>query len=93
MDDYYLLSFVNAHSAMKAQTLLDNRIAFLVIPTPMSISGSCGISLKIAPRDWPELLKAAQSGLLDSCDPRYWAAQGSGPFAEYDRVDINGEEK
>lgn len=45
--NYYLLTFVNTHTAMAMQTYLKGKLNFCIMPTLREISNSCGISIKI----------------------------------------------
>lgn len=48
MNNYYLITFENTHSAMNGESILkSNNIKNIVMPTPTSITKSCGICLKI----------------------------------------------
>lgn len=58
MDNYYLITFENTHSAMNAETVLkQNSIKNVVMPTPTYITKSCGISLKFDKADLPMVTK------------------------------------
>ncbi|GLC30451.1 DUF3343 domain-containing protein [Clostridium omnivorum] len=58
MDNYYLITFENTHSAMNAETILkQNSIKNIVMPTPTYITKSCGISLKFDKADLPTVAK------------------------------------
>lgn len=58
MDNYYLITFENTHSAMNAETVLkQNGIKNIVMPTPTYITKSCGISLKFDKADLPMVTK------------------------------------
>lgn len=58
MDNYYLITFENTHSAMNAETVLkQNSIKNIVMPTPTYITKSCGISLKFDKADLPMVTK------------------------------------
>lgn len=58
MDNYYLITFENTHSAMNAETILkQNSIKNIVMPTPTYITKSCGISLKFDKADLPMVTK------------------------------------
>lgn len=48
MDKIYLLIFENTHKAIHAENVLkQKKIEATVVPTPTSITKSCGISIKI----------------------------------------------
>lgn len=58
MDNYYLITFENTHSAMNAETVLkQNSIKNIVMPTPTYITKSCGISIKFDKADLPMVIK------------------------------------
>ncbi|MHC1719100.1 MAG: DUF3343 domain-containing protein [Clostridiaceae bacterium] len=55
MMTYYLITFKNTHSAINAEKILKNKgIEVIVIPTPTTLTKSCGISLRIKPEDLPK---------------------------------------
>jgi hypothetical protein len=48
MNSFYLITFKNTHDAISTEGVLKrSSISHLVVPTPTSITGSCGISIKI----------------------------------------------
>jgi hypothetical protein len=48
MNSFYLITFKNTYDAISTESVLKrNSISHLVVPTPTSITGSCGISIKI----------------------------------------------
>lgn len=48
MEKYYIITFKNTHEAMNGEKISkQNNIKIQVIPTPTSITKSCGISLKV----------------------------------------------
>ena len=48
MDKQYIVTFINTHEAMKAETEAEKiKLKITVIPTPTYITKSCGISLRL----------------------------------------------
>ncbi|MFL0270242.1 DUF3343 domain-containing protein [Candidatus Clostridium radicumherbarum] len=48
MDKYYILTFENTHNAISGEnTLKENKIRAIVMPTPTFLTKSCGISLRV----------------------------------------------
>ncbi len=46
---YYIITFQNTHGAMNGEIILkNNNIKVEIMPTPTSITKSCGISIKVA---------------------------------------------
>ena len=53
---YYLLTFKNTHSAINGEKFLKEKgITVVVMPTPTTITKSCGISLRIVPESFPQV--------------------------------------
>lgn len=49
MNKFYLVIFKNTHDAISTEkVLIKKSISHLVVPTPTSMTGSCGISIKIS---------------------------------------------
>lgn len=66
MSDYYIITFKNTHGAIGGEKLLkDKGFEILVMPTPTSITKSCGISLRIKIEDFHEVYKLAKSNVLE----------------------------
>lgn len=61
-NEFMVIAFASTHHALEAESLLQDKLEFIIIPTPREISASCGLSLKIYPRD----LSVAQELLDDS---------------------------
>jgi hypothetical protein len=48
MEKYYILTFINTHSAISTEnTLKEFKVKNVVMPTPTFITKSCGLSIKI----------------------------------------------
>lgn len=48
MEKYYILTFINTHGAMNAESVLKQKnVRNVVMPTPTFITKSCGLSIKI----------------------------------------------
>lgn len=53
MSEYYLITFKNTHGAIGGEKFLKEKgIAVVVMPTPTTITKSCGISLRITPQEF-----------------------------------------
>ena len=51
--NYYLITFKNTHTAISSEKVLKEKgIEATVMPTPTSITKSCGISIRISPDDF-----------------------------------------
>jgi len=49
MGEFYLLTFKNTHDAIGGEKVLKERqITAVVMPTPTSMTKSCGISIKVS---------------------------------------------
>ena len=49
MGEFYLLTFKNTHDAINGeQVLKENKLMTVVMPTPTSMTKSCGISLRVS---------------------------------------------
>lgn len=83
---FYLLCFPTAHLAMRAQVELENRIRYLVVPTPEKISVSCGISLKIASDEKERLCEMIEAGALSEDSAYLYRASGRGRNAVYEKI-------
>lgn len=47
-NNYYILTFKNTHGAISGESILkDNNIELAVMPTPIVITKSCGLSIRI----------------------------------------------
>ncbi|MFA6941997.1 MAG: DUF3343 domain-containing protein [Clostridiaceae bacterium] len=54
--EYFIITFPNTHSAMACeQVLRDNDISIIVIPTPTSITRSCGIAIRFKSEDYSSI--------------------------------------
>lgn len=49
--NYIVIAFASTHHALEAESLLEGKVEFVVMPTPREISASCGLALKINPKD------------------------------------------
>lgn len=55
---YSIITFPNTHSAMACEhTLRGNNINITVIPTPTSITKSCGIAIRFKSEDINEIIQ------------------------------------
>ncbi|MGE5627088.1 MAG: DUF3343 domain-containing protein [Solirubrobacterales bacterium] len=54
--NYYLITFKNTHSAISSEKILKEKgIEVVVMPTPTTITKSCGISIKIGLGDFEKV--------------------------------------
>lgn len=61
LKEYGVLAFKSTSQALKAERVLKEAAAdFLLIPTPRQISASCGLAVKVAPKD----IETARAALL-----------------------------
>ncbi|WP_066636455.1 DUF3343 domain-containing protein [Desulfolucanica intricata] len=50
MNEYYYIVFPSTHEAIRTEKLLNKSgIPFTIVPTPRSITTSCGISVRFTP--------------------------------------------
>lgn len=56
MLNYYLITFKNTHSAISSEKILKEKgIEVVVMPTPTTITKSCGISIRISTNDFEKV--------------------------------------
>lgn len=56
MEGFFLITFKNTYDALSTEGFLKSKgITHRVVPTPASITGSCGISIKINPEQAEEI--------------------------------------
>lgn len=58
---FFAMVFDSTHHAIKVERKLKETLPVEMIPTPRSITASCGLSLKITPRDLPEAVRRLQA--------------------------------
>lgn len=64
---YYLITFKNTHSAISAEKIVKAKgFEVIVIPTPTTLTKSCGISLRIKPEDFPQLSDLIKSKEIEA---------------------------
>lgn len=65
-ESYYLLTFPNAHTAMAAQKILQEKgIPLFMLPTLRELSDSCGLSIRFRPQDLGQVRRLlAEDALL-----------------------------
>jgi len=62
--EWYVISFINTHTAMTAQKHLKETFEIVILPTPRELSQGCGIAIRIRSEDYPavtERLKEVSS--------------------------------
>lgn len=56
--EYFIITFPNTHSAMACEEKLrNNKINIIVIPTPTSITRSCGIAIRFKSEDYVSIIE------------------------------------
>lgn len=63
--EFYVISFESTHYAMMMEKRLKEKFKINMIPTPRSITASCGLSLKISPDLIEDVVKSIKSGAAD----------------------------
>lgn len=58
---YGVIAFESTHDAMAAEKYLKERIPVVMMPTPRSITASCGISLRFDMADEPRVRAEAEN--------------------------------
>ncbi|MEM1486308.1 DUF3343 domain-containing protein [Oscillospiraceae bacterium PP1C4] len=51
MMQYGVIAFASTHCAIQTEKYLKTRFSIMIMPTPRSISASCGISVRFLPAD------------------------------------------
>ncbi|PKM84560.1 MAG: hypothetical protein CVU86_06690 [Firmicutes bacterium HGW-Firmicutes-11] len=51
--EWYVISFVNTHTAISAQKHLKESFELIIMPTPRELSQGCGISIRYSAEDHP----------------------------------------
>lgn len=65
MDKYYILTFQNTLGAINGESeLKERKIKIEIMPTPTSITKSCGISIKIKSEDIEEIKKIIEENKM-----------------------------
>ncbi|MBC8060975.1 MAG: DUF3343 domain-containing protein [Clostridiaceae bacterium] len=56
MEEFYLLTFKNTHDAIGCEKLLkEKKLMLQIMPTPTSMTKSCGISIKVSKESIEEI--------------------------------------
>ena len=77
MKEYYLISFKNTHGAISAEKKLKAQgFEVTVIPTPTTLTKSCGISLRIKPEDFERASVLIKSGEVEAGRIFHKSAEG-----------------
>lgn len=67
MKEYYLITFKNTHGAISGEKKMKAEgIEVTVIPTPTTLTKSCGISLRIKPEDFERAAVLVKEGEIDA---------------------------
>ena len=65
MNNFYVVTFNNAHEAMQAEELcISEKVKVTMMPTPTYITKSCGISLKIEEKNIDDLVNLIKGDKL-----------------------------
>lgn len=65
MDKYYILTFQNTLGAINGESeLKERKMKIEIMPTPTSITKSCGISIKVKCEDIEEIKKLINEGKI-----------------------------
>lgn len=78
MESFLVISFESTHDAMQMEKRLKKKFQLEMIPTPRSITASCGLSLKINLGLWEDVIKTLESSGLDSDMFRIYRFQKNG---------------
>ncbi len=62
---YCIIVFANTHSAMAAEKALLKQFEITVLPTPRSISQSCGIAIRFCPRKLNDVISCLKMVFTD----------------------------
>lgn len=66
MDKYYILTFQNTLGAINGESILKERkMKIEIMPTPTSITKSCGISIKIKNEDIDKIKELASENKIN----------------------------
>lgn len=77
MKEYYLITFKNTHSAISGEKKMKAEgFEVTVIPTPTTLTKSCGISLRIKPEDFERAAGLVRSGDVEAGSVFYKSAEG-----------------
>ena len=65
MEEFYLLTFKNTHDAIGGEKLLKERhFTIVVMPTPTSMTKSCGLSIKVSKESMDKVKTLIESNEL-----------------------------
>lgn len=65
MRNYYILTFENTYNAMNGRTLSKENVKCVVMPTPTSITKSCGICLGFEDTELSKVTDLIKSNVLE----------------------------
>lgn len=66
MDTYYILTFQNTLGAINGESVLKERkLKIEIMPTPTSITKSCGISIKVKSEDIDQIKKLVTENTIN----------------------------
>lgn len=82
LNNYYVITFPNTHSAIKAEKLLEKSLlSFLIMPVPRVISSGCGLAIKTSPDNYNEVIAVLKAGGV-SIQGAYAADRRVGSFVK-----------
>jgi len=77
MKEYYLITFKNTHSAISGEKKIKAEgLEVTVIPTPTTLTKSCGISLRIKPEDFERAALLIKGGEIEAGSVFFKSAEG-----------------
>jgi len=65
-EEFYVVSFESTHYAMMIEKRLKEKYKIDMIPTPRSITASCGLSLKIGMNLMEDVVRSLKAADMDS---------------------------
>ena len=73
MQEYCVIAFANARVATKGQNILQQTgLKAFLMPTPREITASCGLSLRLSPKDGPRAREALDAAGLPDEERRFY---------------------
>jgi hypothetical protein len=77
MKEYYLITFKNTHSAINGEKKMKAEgFEVTVIPTPTTLTKSCGISLRIKPEDFERAAILIKGGTIEAGSVFFKSGEG-----------------
>lgn len=63
--EYYVITFVNTHSAITMEKLLKKFYNIVIMPTPREISRGCGIAIRFSKEDYDGILERLEESSIN----------------------------